>query len=671
MLEVKLLSPKDLAKLREKIRSDRNANKTVLTVCAGTGCLACGCAAVTKVFREEIAKDHMENEVEIKTTGCHGFCERGPLVVVQPQGIFYQKVRPADAKLIWDQTVKGGHLVNKLLYRDPQSQQVIKLEKDIPFYKKQMRLIFGRNGFMDPTSINDYILLGGYQAMVQALTQMSPEQVIDEVKKSGLRGRGGGGYHTGRKWESCRQAKGEPKYIICNADEGDPGAFMDRSLLEGNPHMVIEGMVIGAFAIGSSDGFVYVRNEYPLAVKNLTIAMHQAREYGLVGQNILGTGFNFEIEISRGGGAFVCGESTALMASLEGKVGEPRAKYIHTVEAGLWEKPSNLDNVETWANIPVIIEKGAEKFAAIGTANSKGTKVFALTGKINNTGLVEVPMGITLREILYDIGGGVPNKKRFKAVQTGGPSGGTLIVETSESSVHASMVAHGDIREEDEPVSLLDLPVDFDELTKAGSMMGSGGMIVMDEDSCMVDVARYFLKFLQEESCGKCVPCREGIVVMLNILNKICEGNGTMEDIEYLEELSQVIIDTSLCQLGGSAPNPVLSTIRYFRQEYIAHVRDKRCPAGVCKELVAHAIDNTCTGCHACVKPCPTNAIVGEPKRLHMIIQDKCIQCGACYQICRYNSIKRVKRGEGDKIQQRAREIWQPKETAKQPSGVA
>lgn len=446
---------------------------------------------------------------------------------------------------------------------------------------------------------------------------------------------------------------------------------MDRSLLEGNPHSVLEGMIIGAYAIGCSQGFVYVRNEYPVAAKNLAIAIDAAHELGLLGKDILGSGFDFDIEISRGGGAFVCGESTALMASLEGKVGEPRAKYIHTVESGLWNKPSNLNNVETWANIPLIIEKGSAWFASIGTENSKGTKVFALTGKINNTGLVEVPMGITLREILYDIGGGVPNNKRFKAVQTGGPSGGTLIVETSDTSIHASLVAHGDIREEEEPLSLLDLPVDFDELTRAGSMMGSGGMIVMDEDSCMVDVARYFLKFLQEESCGKCLPCREGIVAMLDILNRICSGQGVMDDIAHLDELSQVIIDTSLCQLGGSAPNPVLSTIRYFRQEYISHVRDKRCTAGVCKELVAHAIDNTCTGCHVCVKPCPTDAIVGEPKQLHVILQDKCIQCGACYQICRYNSIRRVKRGEGDDVQKRARELWRPKESASQPVSVA
>lgn len=657
-MNMKFTSPKELREFRRKLIASRDPNKMTISICAGTGCQACGCLPVVTALRKEIAASGLEHEVEIKTTGCHGFCERGPLILINPEGVFYQKVKPSDVKLIVDQTVKGGRIVNKLLYRDPQTGEVIKLAKDIPFYKKQMRLIFGKNGMMDPTSIQDYIALGGYDSSAKALTTMQPEQLIQMITKSGLRGRGGGGFPTGRKWDHCRRANGTPKYIICNADEGDPGAFMDRSLLEGNPHSVIEGMLIGAYAIGGSEGFVYVRNEYPLAVKNLTIAIDQAREYGLLGQNILGTDFSFDLEISRGGGAFVCGESTALMASLEGKMGEPRAKYIHTVEQGLWDKPTNLNNVETWANVPIIVEKGAEWFAGIGTESSKGTKVFALTGKVNNTGLVEVPMGITLREILYDIGGGVPGGKRFKAVQTGGPSGGTLIVETAEPAIHDSMVAHGDLRDDERVESLLDLPVDFDELTRVGSMMGSGGMIVMDSDACMVDVAKYFLTFLQEESCGKCVPCREGIVVMLKILTRVSEGYGSMEDISYLEQLSQVISDTSLCQLGGSAPNPVLSTIRYFRQEYLAHVIDKRCPAGVCKALVSHAIDESCTGCHACYKPCPTQAIVGDAKKLHYIIQDKCIQCGACYQICKYNSIKRVKRGDGDAVQTRARERW-------------
>jgi NADH-quinone oxidoreductase subunit F len=667
----KLSSAADLLALRAQLIEHRQHAKTTITVCAGTGCLACGCEPVTKTFRDLVAENRLETEVEIKTTGCHGFCERGPLVVIQPDGVFYQRVKPADAKLIVDQTIKHGQLVNKLLYRDPQTKQTIAKEKDIPFYKKQMRLIFGKNGYMDPTSIHDYIVLGGYAAIPKALT-MKPEQIIDEVVKSGLRGRGGGGYLTGKKWVSCRKAKGTPKYVICNADEGDPGAFMDRSLLEGNPHSVIEGMIIGAFAIGSSEGYVYVRNEYPLAVKNLGIAIEQAREYGLLGEDILGSGFSFDIEISRGGGAFVCGESTALMASLEGKTGEPRAKYIHTVEAGLWEKPSNLNNVETWANIPLIVEKGAAWYASIGTESSKGTKVFALTGKVNNTGLVEVPMGITLREILYDIGGGVPRNKKFKAVQTGGPSGGTLIVETAEPDVLASLVAHGDINEEDIPQSLLDLPVDFDALTKAGSMMGSGGMIVMDQDSCMVDVAKYFINFLQEESCGKCLPCREGLRTMLEILTRISEGGGTMKDFDLLEEISQVMIDTSLCQLGGSAPNPVLSTLRYFRQEYLAHIKDKRCPAGVCKNLVSHSIDETCTGCHLCFAPCPTNAISGKLKELHVVDQSKCIQCGACFQVCKFDSVKRVKRGDGEAVQAKAKARWQPaKKAAPQPAAVA
>jgi NADH-quinone oxidoreductase subunit F len=660
MTPSKLTSLQDLERLRDQLRQHRQNGRTTITVCAGTGCLACGCEGVTQAFRKELAESRLDKDVEIKTTGCHGFCERGPLVVIQPEGIFYQKVKPTDTKLIVDQTIKHGQLVNKLQYRDPQTKQIIAHEKDIPFYKKQMRLIFGKNGYMDPTSIHDYVALGGYAALAKTLAGIQPEAVIAEITKSGLRGRGGGGFLAGRKWTSCRKAKGEPKYVICNADEGDPGAFMDRSLCEGNPHAVLEGMIIGAYAIGSHDGFIYVRNEYPLAVKNLGIAIGQAREYGLLGQNILGSGFKFDIEISRGGGAFVCGESTALMASLEGKIGEPRAKYIHTVEAGLWDKPSCLNNVETWANVPLIIEKGADWYARIGTAGSKGTKVFALTGKVNNTGLVEVPMGITLREIIYDIGGGCPRGKKFKAVQTGGPSGGTLIVETSHPEIHESLVAHGDVREEDEAVSLLDLPVDFDELTKAGSMMGSGGMIVMDQDACMVDVAKYFINFLQEESCGKCLPCREGLRVMLEILNRICDGKGTMKDLDTLEEVSQVMMDTSLCQLGGSAPNPVLSTLRYFRHEYLAHIREKRCPAGVCKELVSHAIDESCTGCHVCAEPCPTDAISGKLKELHVIDQAKCIQCGACFQICRFDSVKRVKRGEGDALQVKAKELWKP-----------
>lgn len=661
MTPTRCASPRDLSALRDRLLQQRNTNKTIISVCAGTGCQACGCESVLSALRSKIKTSGLDQVVEVKATGCPGPCEWGPLMTIHPEKIFYIRVSPRDVDLIIDQTIKSGKVVHKLLYKDPVTGESVIHEDEVPFFKKQKRLLIGNNNLIDPTAIHDYICLNGYQSLAKALTTMAPDGVIAAVKKSGLRGRGGGGYLTGKKWDSCRKAPGSPKYVICNADEGDPGAFMDRSLLEGNPHCVLEGMIIGAYAIGSSEGFIYVRNEYPLAAKNVGIAIQAAREYGLLGTNILGSGFSFDIEVSRGGGAFVCGESTALMASLEGKTGEPRAKYIHTVEAGLWDKPSNLNNVETWANVPLIIDKGADWYAGIGTSGSKGTKIFALTGKVNNTGLVEVPMGITLREILYDIGGGVRGHRKFKAVQTGGPSGGTLIVETSERKIHDSMVAHGDLREDEEALSLLDLPVDFDELTKAGSMMGSGGMIVMDDDSCMVDVAKYFLNFLQEESCGKCLPCREGIRKMLAILTRITDGQGVMSDIEELENLSQVIIDTSLCQLGGSAPNPVLSTIRYFRQEYIAHIQEKRCPAGLCKALVSHAITERCTGCHACLKSCPTGAIIGTPKQLYSIIQDKCIQCGACYQICQYDAIRRVKRGDGEALQRQARERWTPR----------
>ncbi len=660
MTRPKLTSFEDLDLLRDQLAKQRQENRPLISICSGTGCRACGCEAVAAAFQEALRENRLENEVGLKTTGCHGFCERGTVVVIYPEGIFYQQVQPGDAKLIVDHTIKHGQFVNRLLYRDPQTNQVITRERDIPFYEKQMRLITGKNGLIDPESIDDYIVLGGYRALVLALSKKKPEDIVDEILKSELRGRGGGGFPTGWKWEKCRESKGEPKYVICNADEGDPGAFMDRSILESNPHSVIEGMIIGAYAVGSHEGYVYVRNEYPLAYRNLTIALASAREYGFLGDNILGTGFKFDIEVSRGGGAFVCGESTALMASLEGKIGEPRAKYIHSVEAGLWDKPSNLNNVETWANVPLIIEKGAAWYSKIGTKHSKGTKVFALTGKVNNTGLVEVPFGTTLREILYDIGGGLPKGRAFKAVHIGGPAGGTLIVETREQAVHDSLVAHGDIREDEEAVCLLDVPVDFDELTKAGSTMGSGGMVVMDQDSCMVDMAKYFIGFLLDESCGKCIPCREGLRTMMDILIRISEGRGEMRDLDTLEEISQVMIDTSLCQLGGTAPNPLLSTLRYFRHEYVAHIEEKRCPAGACKELVSHAIDETCNGCHECYDVCPIDAVIGQANSLHSILQEKCNQCGACFQICRFGSIKRVKRGEGDALQRLAKEKWQP-----------
>ncbi len=616
----KIKSPEELEQFRKEIQAQRDPEKTVVSVCSGAGCLALGARKIMAALKEEIESQGLGSKVDvsaIKETGCPGFCERGPIVVIYPQEICYLGVKPEDVPEIVSKTIANDEVVERLVYKAPDTKENIAKESDIPFYKKQKRYLLGNNIRIDSRSIEDYIALGGYSALVKALTGMKPDEVVQEVIDANLRGRGGGGFPAGWKWHSTRKASGTPKYVICNADEGDPGAFMDRALLEGNPHSVLEGMIIGAYAIGSSEGYIYVRNEYPTAVTNATIAIGTAKELGLLGENILGTGFDFDIRIMRGGGAFVCGESSALFASIEGRSGVPRAKYVHATDKGLWDKPTNLNNVETWANVPLIINNGAKWYSAIGTEGSKGTKIFSLVGKINNTGLVEVPMGVTLRDIIYDIGGGIPKGKKFKAVQTGGPSGGCI------------------------PAEHLDTPVDYDELSKLGSMMGSGGMIVMDENNCMVDVAKYFLTFLEEESCGKCTPCREGIFQMKKILDRITSGEGEEEDLDTLDWMGQAIIDGSLCALGGSAPNPVITTLRYFRDEYLVHIREKRCPAGVCKALITFDVDpETCTGCHACARICPTGSATGEKKELHQIDQETCIKCGACAEVCKFDAIK-------------------------------
>ena len=617
----RLNSPIELQKYREEVIAKRDPDKACITVCTGTGCHAYASEKVFKAFADEIAARGLADKVDLRGTGCHGFCEQGPIVVIFPEETCYVRVKPEDVPEIVSVTVLEKGIIERLLYTDPITNEKIVKESDIPFYKHQSRIVFGPNRFIDPKNIDDYIALGGYNALVKALTQMTPDQVLEEVKKANLRGRGGGGFPTGVKWETTKNAPEKKKYVIVNADEGDPGAYMDRSLLEGNPHSVLEGLMIGAYAIGADEGFVYVRQEYPLAVENLTAAIKQAEEYGLIGENILGTGFSFKIKIHRGAGAFVSGESSALMTAIEGRVGEPRPKYIRTAISGVWGKPSNLNNVETWANVPLIIDKGADWYCSVGAKNNEGTKIFSLVGKVNNTGLVEVPMGVTLRHIIYDIGGGIRGGKKFKAVQTGGPSGGCV------------------------PAEYLDTPVDFDQLTELGSMMGSGGMIVMDEDNCMVDVAKYFLTFLTEESCGKCTPCREGIKHMLKIVTRITEGKGEEGDIELLEEMAEVICDAALCALGGTAPNPVTSTLRYFREEYEAHVHDKKCPAGVCKALISYYIEpDKCRACMICMKRCPENAIVGGKNLVHWIRQEKCTRCGTCYEVCpaRFGAIRKI-----------------------------
>ena len=605
-------SPAELEEFRKGILSKRDPNKSCITLCSGSACHATGSRDVAASLEEEIEKQGLSAEVDIRRTGCHGFCERGPIIVIHPEEICYFQIQPEDVPEIISETIKEKKVIERLLYTDPSTNEKIIHESEIPFYKHQKRLVFGSNGSIDPKSIEDYLAIGGYSALVKVFSgMMNAELVLEEVKKSNLRGRGGGGFPAGRKWEGSRNAPEPIKYVIVNADEGDPGAYMDRSLLEGNPHSVLEGLIIGAFAIGSNEGYIYVRQEYPLAVENIHLAIKMAEEYGFLGKNILGSGFDFKVIVHQGAGAFVCGESTALMTALEGRVGEPRPKYVRSNIKGLWNRPSVLNNVETWANVPLIINNGADWFTQFGTEGSKGTKIFSLVGKITNTGLVEVPMGMTLRDIIFKIGGGIPGGKAFKAVQTGGPSGGCI------------------------PENLLDLEVGFDELTKAGSMMGSGGMIVMDEDNCMVDVARYFIEFLTDESCGKCVPCREGLRQMLKILTNITEGKGKEGDIELLEDISETAIEAALCALGKSAPNPFLSTLRYFRDEYEAHIKEQRCPALSCKELISYYIDpDKCKACMMCLRKCPVEAIDGAKKKIHIVDQDKCTKCGTCFEVC-------------------------------------
>ena len=615
----RLNSVVELERMREELLSLRSDSAKSVHICTGPGCAAKGSVRLYELFCTAVKKADTDVKVQAKGVGCHGLCECGPVVIIQPGDVFYQRVEEPDVAEIFRETILGGRLVKRLLYQNPSTGEIADTVDKIPFYKVQQRIALAYNGLIDPTKITEYIAQGGYSALSKVLSSMTPEDVISEVEVSGLRGRGGGGFPTARKWRSCRQAEGSPKYVIGNGDEGDPGAFMDRAIMEGNPHSVIEGMLIGAYAIGSEQGYIYVRNEYPLSVVRLREAIEQAKELGLLGENILGSLFSFDIRINRGGGAFVCGESTALMASLEGRTGEPRAKYVHTVESGLWEKPTNLNNVETWVNVPQIINRGGKWFAGIGTEKSKGTKVFSLVGKVKNTGLVEVPMGITLRRIIDEIGGGIPNGKRFKAVQTGGPSGGCI------------------------PAEHLDARVDFDELTKLGSMMGSGGMIVMDEDTCMVNIAKYFTDFLLNESCGKCTPCREGLAQMTHILDRITKGDGEVGDVEELATMALLLEVTALCALGKTAANPVMSTIRYFRNEYDAHILDRRCPAKECRGLFRYQIDpQNCKACGICLKNCPADAITGEKKVPHVIDQEKCTLCGTCWDKCPFTAVIKV-----------------------------
>ncbi|MDL2251292.1 NADH-quinone oxidoreductase subunit NuoF [Odoribacter sp. OttesenSCG-928-J03] len=590
--------------------------KMHILVCGGTGCQASASKTIISRLEEYLKEKNLENEVQVIATGCFGFCEQGPIVKIMPDNTFYTQVKPDDAEEIINEHIIKGRKVERLLFKEPKNKETVSDSKHMEFYKKQLRIALRNCGFIDPENIEEYIGRDGYAALAKCVGEMTPQEVIDQIKKSGLRGRGGGGFPTGLKWEFASKYPSEQKYVVCNADEGDPGAFMDRSIMEGDPHSVIEAMAICGYSMGANKGLVYIRAEYPLAIERLRIAIKQAEEYGLLGSNILGSDFSFNIEIRYGAGAFVCGEETALIHSMEGQRGEPTTKPPFPAESGYLNQPTNVNNVETLANVPVILNKGAEWFASIGTEKSKGTKVFALAGKINNVGLIEVPMGTTLREVIYEIGGGIKNGKKFKAVQTGGPSGGCL------TEKH------------------LDTPIDFDNLLAVGSMMGSGGMIVMDEDDCMVAVAKFYLDFIVEESCGKCTPCRVGNKRLYETLSKITEGRGTMEDLDNLRNLSQVIKDTALCGLGQTSPNPILSTIDNFYDEYVAHIRDHKCPAGQCKALLSYHIDpQLCVGCTLCARNCPVDAIVGERKEAHFIDTAKCIKCGACIEKCKFNAI--------------------------------